>query len=118
MIRVPVAWIEWFDLRRSLATIAFVGGGYGFLLWRTAAHGGSPFGLLAAAPVVAAVLALPAIGLLYGYSDGSTNAPGPGGKAATTRSTIIGSASSRPAAACGSRRTMSAPRCVSKDGRR
>ncbi len=64
MIRVPLALLDWFDLPRSLATIGVVGGGYALLVWRVDERGGSPLGLLAAAPVVAFVLA-PALLALF-----------------------------------------------------
>ncbi len=67
MIRVPIAWLDWFDLRRSIAWIAVIGGGYAFAVWRTYEHGGSPFGVLCAAPLVAFALAPAIVALLPGY---------------------------------------------------
>lgn len=67
MIRVPRALIEWFDLRRAIAAIVVIGGGYALLVWRVYASGGPPWGVLAAAPVVAIVLAPPLIALFPAY---------------------------------------------------
>ena len=67
MIRPPRALLDWFDVPRSLAVIAIVGGGYALLVWRVDERGDSPFGLLAAAPVVACVLAPALLALFPAY---------------------------------------------------
>jgi hypothetical protein len=71
MIRVPLAWLNWFTLRRSIAWIAIIGGGYALMVWRAYSRGGDPTGsvtmLSLFAPVVAFVLAPAIIGLFVGY---------------------------------------------------
>ena len=67
MIRVPVAWLDWFTLRRALVWIAVFGGGYAFVVWRAYTHGGSPSGLLAWAPIVGFVLAPALLALVPGF---------------------------------------------------
>ena len=67
MIRIPVAWLDWFDLRRALIWIAVFGGGYAFFVWRAYHVGGSPFKLLAMAPVVGMLLAPAIIALVPGF---------------------------------------------------
>ena len=69
MIRVPIAWLEWFDLRRSLVWIVLLGGGYGFFVWRAYHAGSSPFGLLAWAPVVGVLLAPAITALVPGVDE-------------------------------------------------
>ena len=69
MIRVPQAALDWFDLPRSIACIVIIGGGYGIVVWRTVHLGGSPVGVLFAAPFVAFALAPALLALLPRYAD-------------------------------------------------
>ena len=66
MIRVPLAWLDWFTLRRALVWIVVIGGSYAFVVRRAYLHGGSPFGLLACAPIVGVLLAPALIALVPG----------------------------------------------------
>jgi hypothetical protein len=71
MIRVPLAWLNWFTLRRSIAWIAIIGGGYALMVWRAYSRGDDPSGsvtvLSLLAPAVAFVLAPAIVGLFVGY---------------------------------------------------
>lgn len=67
MIRIPVAWLDWFDLRRALIWIALLGGGYAFFVWRAFHFGGSPYKLLAWAPIIGVLLAPALIALVPGF---------------------------------------------------
>jgi hypothetical protein len=72
-IRVPVALIEWFDLRRSVTVIVVVLGGYTAYLYRLHRLVGADHpdvvvsAAVTAAPLVALVLAPALIGLAFGY---------------------------------------------------
>lgn len=55
-MRIPSAWLEWFDLKRAIVWLLVIGGGYGWLVHRALASGRSPMGVLALAPIVAFLL--------------------------------------------------------------
>ena len=57
MMRIPPAWLEWFDLQRAIVWLLVIGGGYGWWVHRALASGRSPTGVLALAPIVAFLLA-------------------------------------------------------------
>lgn len=66
MIRIPGAWLDFFTLRRSIAWLAIIGGGYAWLLYR-AARNDQPGRVLTLVPLVAFLLAPAVIGLFAGY---------------------------------------------------
>lgn len=57
MMRIPSAWLDWFDLRRAMVWLLVIGGAYAWLVHRVLTSGRSPMGVLALAPVVAFLLA-------------------------------------------------------------
>lgn len=56
MMRIPSAWLEWFDLGRAAVWLLVFGGGYAWLVHRALVSGRSPMETLALAPVVAVLL--------------------------------------------------------------